>query len=368
MRTLRLLTMFLMIGLLSSCVVHHHHPADTGDVSERIIVEHHDSRIKYNYMFYPAVSVYYDIDRHLWFYFETGSWRVATVLPVWIVLPSRDDSVIISVNSERPYDHYDRHKKRYPSRRDRYRYRYYPSLFIYFDINRGLWFYLEGGRWRNARRLPRHIVVPSHSHHVELEMYTERPYDHFKRHKTEHPSRRDNDKKIRKLDERKRREEIKRYEERERERERYEEIERKREMRENKERERYERQREEFKRDRSRDRRDDDEIRTGPVKRDADSMKRVPFVIEEEEKQDRRDRRPGVDKGDNGRERHEDIRRERSKMKEVEIKGPPEKKERRTRDEKKEKVKDKDKDEDESESEENGESDTDRSKKGKRRN
>jgi|Deesub1362A_J573_1020465.scaffolds.fasta_scaffold00873_11 hypothetical protein len=54
-------------------------------------------------------------------------------------------------------------------------YRYYPESFVYFDVDCGIYFYLQGGTWKRAPRLPVTIRV-DWDHYVILEMDTDRPY------------------------------------------------------------------------------------------------------------------------------------------------------------------------------------------------
>ncbi|MCK4376097.1 MAG: hypothetical protein KAX19_12235 [Candidatus Brocadiae bacterium] len=65
-------------------------------------------------------------------------------------------------------------------------YRYYPSCCVYFDIERKLYFYLEGGNWRVSARLPAGIRMDV-GEAVVLSLETDRPYLHFQKHKTSYP-------------------------------------------------------------------------------------------------------------------------------------------------------------------------------------
>lgn len=58
--------------------------------------------------------------------------------------------------------------------RRRFRYRYYPSVQVYFDIDRGLYFFLHMGRWYCSPSLPPGIKLERDF--VILEMETDRPY------------------------------------------------------------------------------------------------------------------------------------------------------------------------------------------------
>ncbi len=58
--------------------------------------------------------------------------------------------------------------------RRRFRYRYYPSVQVYFDIDRGLYFFFHMGRWHSSPSLPPGIELEGDF--VILEMEIDRPY------------------------------------------------------------------------------------------------------------------------------------------------------------------------------------------------
>jgi len=70
--------------------------------------------------------------------------------------------------------------------RARHTYRYYPGSCVYFDVHRGVYFYLEGGTWRTCASLPATIVIHTHEA-VTIELETDRPYIHFDEHKAKYP-------------------------------------------------------------------------------------------------------------------------------------------------------------------------------------
>lgn len=62
-----------------------------------------------------------------------------------------------------------------------YYYHYYPSLNIYHDTRRGLYFYYTDRGWIHSHRLPRRYRL--HRHHYEkLRLRERRPYLHHRRH------------------------------------------------------------------------------------------------------------------------------------------------------------------------------------------
>jgi hypothetical protein len=70
--------------------------------------------------------------------------------------------------------------------RAQYRYRYYPSFYVYFDLGRRVYFYLEGDRWRISAHLPSAIRIES-ADYVTIELKTDKPYEYFAEHKKKYP-------------------------------------------------------------------------------------------------------------------------------------------------------------------------------------
>ena len=56
-----------------------------------------------------------------------------------------------------------------------YRYDYYPDPGVYYDRNRSLYFYHDGGNWHQSPSLPPNIHM-NREHHRELHLDTDRPY------------------------------------------------------------------------------------------------------------------------------------------------------------------------------------------------
>jgi outer membrane lipoprotein SlyB len=59
--------------------------------------------------------------------------------------------------------------------RAKHRYRYFPSSYIYLDVEREVYFYRSGGEWVSSAWLPRDIYL-DRDDYVILEMDEERPY------------------------------------------------------------------------------------------------------------------------------------------------------------------------------------------------
>ncbi|MFC1895363.1 hypothetical protein ACFL0Q_01705 [Thermodesulfobacteriota bacterium] len=63
--------------------------------------------------------------------------------------------------------------------RAKHRYRYYPSSRVYFDDDRGIYFYYRDGDWRLSASLPAYISIDFRDY-VTLEMESERPYEYHR--------------------------------------------------------------------------------------------------------------------------------------------------------------------------------------------
>ena len=70
--------------------------------------------------------------------------------------------------------------------RAKYAYRYYPSFYVYFDVGRRLYFYLEGDSWRVSAHLPSGIHIEV-ANYVNIELETDKPYEYFSEHRKKYP-------------------------------------------------------------------------------------------------------------------------------------------------------------------------------------
>lgn len=70
--------------------------------------------------------------------------------------------------------------------RAKHHYHYYPSDYVYFDLSRKAYFYMEGGAWRMSVSLPEHLRIKL-GNSVSIDMDTDRPYTHFEEHKKKYP-------------------------------------------------------------------------------------------------------------------------------------------------------------------------------------
>jgi hypothetical protein len=72
--------------------------------------------------------------------------------------------------------------------RAKHQYHYYPSAYVYFDVTRNAYFYLEGAVWKTAVVLPeRYRLKIREVEYVTIDMDDDRPYSHFEEHKKKFP-------------------------------------------------------------------------------------------------------------------------------------------------------------------------------------
>ena len=69
--------------------------------------------------------------------------------------------------------------------RAKHHYRYYPDAYVYYDTDRGAYFYLDNGEWRISVSLPSSIHLESA--YVSLELDTDEPYRYHDKHKEKYP-------------------------------------------------------------------------------------------------------------------------------------------------------------------------------------
>jgi hypothetical protein len=68
---------------------------------------------QYSYQYYPNRSIYYDIQRELYFYRKDDKWKIFAVLPGYLKR-QLDDFVIIETDSDKPYLDNEKHVKKFP--------------------------------------------------------------------------------------------------------------------------------------------------------------------------------------------------------------------------------------------------------------
>ena len=62
-----------------------------------------------------------------------------------------------------------------PDERAKFTYRYFPSSFVYFNIDRGIYCYLSEGNWVDSYSLPQTIPI-DRDDYVILKMMIDKPY------------------------------------------------------------------------------------------------------------------------------------------------------------------------------------------------
>jgi hypothetical protein len=70
--------------------------------------------------------------------------------------------------------------------RAKHAYYYYPDVYVYFDISRKVYFYIQRDQWRMSASLPHSFRVRL-GDHVQIELDSERPYTYFDTHKKKYP-------------------------------------------------------------------------------------------------------------------------------------------------------------------------------------
>jgi len=70
-------------------------------------------RQDYSYKFYPICSVYFDVERKLYYYPEDDNWKISASLPKNIN-GDLGEYVKIEMNTDKPYTEHDKHVKEFP--------------------------------------------------------------------------------------------------------------------------------------------------------------------------------------------------------------------------------------------------------------
>ena len=69
----------------------------------------------YTYVYYPDAEVYYQPQRHVYFWADGGAWRSGPRVPPNIVLHSH---VTVALNSPEPYRHHEEVRAQHPRRQE----------------------------------------------------------------------------------------------------------------------------------------------------------------------------------------------------------------------------------------------------------
>lgn len=73
----------------------------------------HGKRAQYQYKYYPNMSVYYDARRSVYFYLDTGTWKVSVALPAHVRIDV-NDYVTLEMDTAEPYIYHDQVAREYP--------------------------------------------------------------------------------------------------------------------------------------------------------------------------------------------------------------------------------------------------------------
>jgi len=73
----------------------------------------HGRRAKYQYYYYPDVSVYFDTGRKIYFYYQNNQWQVSASLPSGIHI-TVGEYVTLGMDTDKPYQFHSDVVKSYP--------------------------------------------------------------------------------------------------------------------------------------------------------------------------------------------------------------------------------------------------------------
>ncbi len=129
---LKLLMVPILTGFLSGCFVAAHGPygrATVVDAPPPAVkpgppphAKAYGYRAKHHYHYYPDSRVYFDTGRQVYFYLEDGSWTMAVSLPTYLRV-SLGSRVSLEMELDRPYVHYEEHRKKYPGKKHRHKHK-----------------------------------------------------------------------------------------------------------------------------------------------------------------------------------------------------------------------------------------------------
>jgi hypothetical protein len=108
--------------------------------------------------------------------------------------------VVYQKNGNHGYSEVDHHKHEHNQKggppphapahgyrvKQQYQYRYYPSRSVYYDTDRGLYFYIKGNNWEVGASLPSDLRVEL-GDSVSIELDTDKPYIYHAEHVKKYP-------------------------------------------------------------------------------------------------------------------------------------------------------------------------------------
>ena len=111
-----------------------------------------------------------------------GAWVFAITVFSWTGCTLQTGGVVVEEKSKGgPPPHAPAH-----GYRAKHNYYYYPASYVYFDVTRKMYFYMEGGIWRTTISLPDSIRVKL-GDYVTIDMDDDEPYRDFENHKKKYP-------------------------------------------------------------------------------------------------------------------------------------------------------------------------------------
>ena len=79
----------------------------------------HGKRARYQYKYYPNMCIYYDARRSVYFYLDTGTWKVSVKLPAHVRIDV-NDYVTLEMDTAEPYICHDQVAREYPPGKTRH--------------------------------------------------------------------------------------------------------------------------------------------------------------------------------------------------------------------------------------------------------
>ena len=73
-------------------------------------------RAQHRYLYYPDAYVYFDLEKKIYFYLREGRWYMSPSLPSYYKV-KLDRVVTIEAATDKPYIYFDKHRKKYPSKK-----------------------------------------------------------------------------------------------------------------------------------------------------------------------------------------------------------------------------------------------------------
>lgn len=144
--------------------------------------------ITHSYYYYPGSQIYFNPGQKLYFYRVGNVWKKSVNLPPGITI-NPGEQVTVKLNTDKPYQHFNQHKVKYPVKKE-YQFYYYPGTQVYFNPGQKLYFYRAGNVWKKSVKLPEGFAIDS-AKQVSIKLDTDKPYLKFEEHKIKFPMQRE---------------------------------------------------------------------------------------------------------------------------------------------------------------------------------